>query len=49
MIEEGRRKRPIMPREERICKTCYKIEDGIHFLMIAINIKMIEWINLKSS
>ena len=31
MIEEGRRKRPI--REERICKTCNKIEDEIHFLI----------------
>ena len=33
MIEEGRRKRPIIPREERICKTCNKIEDEIHFLI----------------
>ena len=33
MIEEGRRKRPIIPREERICKTCNKIEDEIHFLV----------------
>ena len=33
MIEEGRRKRPIIPREERICKTCNKIEDGTHFLI----------------
>ena len=33
MIEEGRRKRPIIPREGRICKTCNKIEDEIRFLI----------------
>ena len=32
-IEEGRRKRPIIPRNERICKTCNKIEDESHFLI----------------
>ena len=33
MIEEGRRKRPIIPRNERLCKTCNKLEDEIHFLI----------------
>ena len=33
MIEEGRRKRPILPRNERICDTCNKLEDEIHFLI----------------
>ena len=53
MIEEGRRKRPIIPREERICKTCNKIEDEVHFLIDCDKykecIEYIEWINLKSS
>ena len=33
LIEEGRRKRPIIPRNERLCKTCNKIEDESHFLI----------------
>ena len=33
LIEEGRRKRPIIPINERICKTCNKIEDESHFLI----------------
>ena len=33
LIAEGRRKRPIIPRNERICKTCNKIEDESHFLI----------------
>ena len=33
MIEEGRRKRPIIPRNERICESCHKIEDEVHFLI----------------
>ena len=46
LIEEGRRKRPIIPRNERLCKTCNKIEDESHFL-IAIIIIMLEEKNLK--
>ena len=33
LIEEGRRFRPILPRNERICKKCDKIEDETHFLI----------------
>ena len=33
LIEEGRRKRPIIPRNDRLCETCNKIEDEIHFLI----------------
>ena len=33
LIEEGRRKRPIIPRNERICKNFNKIEDESHFLI----------------
>ena len=34
MIEEGRRKRPEVPRGERICLLCAEeVEDEIHFLM----------------
>jgi hypothetical protein len=33
MIEEGRRRRPILPRNERLCNTCNKLEDEIHFLI----------------
>ena len=29
MIEEGRRKRPMIPRNERLCDTCNKLEDEI--------------------
>ena len=32
MIEEGRRKRPIIPREERICKTWIKLKTKFIFL-----------------
>ena len=33
MIEEGRRKRPMLPRNERLCNTCKKLNDEIHFLI----------------
>ena len=33
MIEEGRKKRPIIPRNERLCKICKVMEDEKHFLM----------------
>ena len=33
LLEEGRRKIPIIPRNERICKTCNKIEDESQFLI----------------
>ena len=33
MIKEGRRMRPKLPRNERICNTCNTIEDEIHFLI----------------
>ena len=33
LIEEGRRNRPILPRNERLCKKCDKIEDENHFLI----------------
>ena len=33
LIEEGRRKRPILPRNERLCKNCNIIEDETHFLI----------------
>ena len=34
MIEEGRRKRPRIPREERFCPDCPgSIEDETHFLL----------------
>ena len=33
MIEIGRHKQPIMPREERLCHMCTtKVEDEVHFL-----------------
>ena len=33
MIEEGRHKRPLVPKEERFCPFCpSKIENEIHFL-----------------
>ena len=37
LIEEGRRKRPIIPRNGRICKTSDKIEDECHFLIDRVN------------
>ena len=34
MIEEGRTKRPKIPRDERICLLCTEeVEDEIHFLI----------------
>ena len=33
MIEEGRRKRPMLPRNERLCNTCNKLDDEIHYLI----------------
>ena len=33
MIEEGRKIRPRIPRNERLCKVCNKLEDEIHFLI----------------
>ena len=33
LIEEGRRKRPIIPRNQRLCESCHKLEDEIHFLI----------------
>ena len=39
LIEEGRRKRPIIPRNERICKTCNEIEDESRFLIDCDNYK----------
>ena len=33
LIEEGRRKRPFIPRNERICQSCHKVEDEVHFLI----------------
>ena len=33
MIEEGRKIRPRIPRNERLCKDCNKLEDEIHFLI----------------
>ena len=33
MIEEGRRKRPMLPQNERLCDTCNKLEGEIHFLI----------------
>ena len=39
MIEEGRRKRPMIPRNERLCDTCNKLEDEIHFLIECDNYK----------
>ena len=33
LIEEGRRKRPIIPRNERLCESCHKVEDEVHFLI----------------
>ena len=33
MIEEGRRARPQINRENRICLECNTIEDEIHFLI----------------
>ena len=34
MMEKGRRKRPMLQRNERLCDTCDKIEDEIHFLSV---------------
>ena len=39
MIEEGRRKRPMLPRNERLCDTCKKLDDEIHFLIECDNYK----------
>ena len=39
MIEKGRRKRPMLPRNERLCDTCNKLEDEIHFLIECDNYK----------
>ena len=39
MIEEGRRKRPMIPRNERLCDTCNKLENEIHFLIECDNYK----------
>ena len=32
MIEKGRHKRPVFPREERFCPFCPTVENEIHFL-----------------
>ena len=40
MIEGGRRKRPMLPRNERLCDTsCNKLQDEIHFLIECDNYK----------
>ena len=33
MIEEGRKRRPIINRCDRLCPNCNKVEDEIHFLI----------------
>ena len=37
--KEGRRKRPMIPRNERLRDTCTKLEDEIHFLIECDNYK----------
>ena len=33
MIEDGRKRRPILDRNDRLCPNCNKVEDEIHFLL----------------
>ena len=39
MIEEGRKIRPRIPRNDRLCKFCNTLEDEIHFLIDCIKYK----------
>ena len=48
MIEERRRKRPMLPRNERLYDTCGKLKDEIHFLIECDKWKYDRYENFKT-
>ena len=48
-IEEGRRKRQFIPRNERLCECCHKVEDEVHLLIDCDRYKYEKLICLEKS